>query len=206
MTKAKICGITNLDDALCAAKNGAWAIGFNFYRASPRYISPQAAKKIISDLPSHILKVGIFIDEPANVIINTLNITGLDFAQVYEDLQVPESDKKRMILVIQASSEQDLPPQSIMQAYAYILVDAPKSSDGLLGGTGRLANWPLAHELAQNYQLILAGGLNPTNVSKAIHSVRPFAVDVASGVEKSPGIKDQVLVREFIASTIKEND
>lgn len=195
--RAKICGITNLEDALFAANSGAWAIGFNFYKKSPRYILPTKAKEICLQLPKHIITVGILIDSSKEEIVNTLKF--IDFIQVYQhDSTLLLEEKKRLILALQTSSREKLPEAKIMQEYCYLLLDAPKQADGLLGGTGRLANWDLAKELAKDYKLILAGGLNNANIKGAIDYVQPFGVDVASGVEKSPGIKDPSAVKEFL--------
>lgn len=194
--KVKICGITNLEDALCAVNNNAWAIGFNFYKKSPRYISFEKAKEISTQLPVNIIKVGILIDYSEAEIMNCLSF--LDMIQVYQHNNAIFHNKKRLILALQASSKDELPPSSILQQYEYLLLDSPKRSDGLLGGTGRLANWELAKELAKDYKLILAGGLNNTNVKEAIQTVQPFAVDVASSLEASPGIKNKTAVKEFL--------
>ncbi|NDD99238.1 phosphoribosylanthranilate isomerase [bacterium] len=194
--KAKICGITNLEDALLATNNGAWAIGFNFYKNSPRYVSIKKAKEITSQLPMHIIKVGILIDYSQDTMLDALEF--LDLVQIYKQSPSVFLDKKRIILALQASSKDELPTSSILQEYGFILLDAPKQQDGLFGGTGRLANWDLAKELAKNYKLILAGGLNYSNVEEAIKQVQPFAVDVASGVEARPGIKNPAKIKEFL--------
>lgn len=194
--KAKICGITNLKDALLAANNGAWAIGFNFYKNSPRYVSLQKAREITSQLPKHIIKAGILIDYSQDEMLDALEF--LDLVQIYQQNPSLFFDKKRIILALQASSKDGLPASSILQEYGFILLDAPKQHDGLLGGTGRLANWDLARELVKDYKIILAGGLNNSNVATAIKYVQPFAVDVVSGVEERPGSKNPVAVKEFL--------
>jgi phosphoribosylanthranilate isomerase len=193
--KAKICGITSLEDALFAANNGAWAIGLNFYKNSPRYVSLQKARHITSQLPQDIIKVGILIDYSQEEALDVLEF--LDLIQIYQPNSL-FSDKKRIILALQDSSKDELPTSSILQEYGFVLLDAPKQQDGLRGGTGRLANWDLAKELAKSYKLILAGGLNPSNVEEAIRYVQPFAVDVASGIEQHPGQKDPMLIKEFL--------
>ncbi len=194
--KAKICGITNLEDALFAANNGAWAIGFNFHQQSPRYVSLKKAREITSQLSTHIIKVGIMIDYSKDEMLDALEF--LDLAQIYQPNPKLPLDKRRLILALQASSKDELPEAQILQEYGFILLDAPKQQDGLLGGTGRLANWDLARELAKDYKLILAGGLNSSNALAAIKYVQPFAVDVASGVEERPGSKNPVAVKEFL--------
>lgn len=196
--RAKICGITKLEDALFAVSHGVWALGFNFCGDSPRCISEDAAKGIIEALPKNVIKVGIFVNEMGHEVVRKMEAVGLDFGQVYGDVDVELCYKRKMILALQAASRDELPAHEVMGAYGYILLDAPKAKDGLFGGTGRLANWELAAELAKEYKLILAGGLNGGNVAEAIRAVRPFAVDVASGVEASPGVKSEVLVKEFL--------
>lgn len=192
---AKICGITSLKDALFCAKLGAWAIGFNFYPNSPRYIHPTDAKLIMDKMPKSIIKIGIFIHQENNTIQDTVEALSLDFAQVY-DAYLQGSPKT--ILALQANSLDELPHEKILAQHAYILLDAPPSSDGKLGGTGRTGNWAIAAELAKKYRLILAGGLQPNNIQQAITAVNPFAVDVASGIESSPGKKDLLLLQNFI--------
>ncbi len=194
--KIKICGITCLEDALFADEKGAWAIGFNFYKSSLRYIEIEKAEAIHSQLSNSIIKVGIFIESLEDEILKGFEF--LDLIQVYEDFELPLVMKKRMIFVVQSENEGQLPSRSILDQYGYILLDAPKRADGLLGGTGRLANWKLAKKLAQDYKLILAGGLNERNVEEAIKIVQPFGVDVASGVEKFPGIKNQEAMEESL--------
>ena len=196
--RAKICGITNLIDAQTAVELGAWALGFNFYKHSPRYIDPLKASDIIKQLPSYILKVGIVIDTPADELAGFMETVGLNLMQVYEDIDVAPTLKKHMILSLQANSEHELIPHQKLSQYGYILLDAPKSNDDLMGGTGRLCNWNLAAKLAQRYKLLLAGGLTPDNVQLAIKTVKPYAVDVASGVQTSPGQIDPSLLTRFL--------
>ena len=201
--KAKICGITNLEDALFAANNGAWAIGFNFYKQSPRYISFNKAKDIISQLPNNIIKIGILIDFTEKEALYAQKLC--DFLQVYQNYAPFLVNKGNLILVLRSMTRCELLKHEILQKYEYVILDSPASNDNLLGGTGRLANWELAKELAKDYKLILAGGLNINNINKAINDVNPFAVDVASGVESSPGIKDKMLVKNFLMECRNDN-
>lgn len=196
--RAKICGLRHLDDALYAIEQGAWALGFNFYPQSPRYIESIAAASIVRQLPESIVKVGIVIGASAVEAVDLMNTVGLDFLQVYDDMEAPSALKKRMILALQASTEEELPSHEVLSQYAYVLLDAPKIADGVLGGSGRLSNWELASRLASKYQLLLAGGLTPTNVTAAIKAVHPYAVDVASGVQSIPGRVDHTLLHEFL--------
>lgn len=198
--RAKICGITRLEDALLAVQYGAFAIGFNFYNQSKRYISYHYAKEIIKNLPENIIKIGIFINISTEEILKHLEIIGLDYAQIYQpDLENTQYNHK-FILALNITSETELGllNHKILSSYYSLMLDAPLSSDLLLGGTGRLANWDLAKKLAQNYRLILAGGLTPDNIQQSIYCVNPFAVDVASGIEYSPGIKSPILLKQFL--------
>ena len=196
--RAKICGITTLLDAQAAAQHGAWALGFNFYKQSPRFIEPMMARDIIKKLPPTILKVGIAIDTPSSELLNLMTTVGLDLIQIYEVLDIPKELKKRIILSLQATSEHELVSHHELNQYGYLLLDSPKLDDGLMGGTGRLSNWEFAAQLAKQYRLILAGGLTPNNVHAAIREVQPYAVDVASGVQASPGKIDPSLLQDFL--------
>jgi phosphoribosylanthranilate isomerase len=202
--KTKICGITNLQDALFSITAGAWALGFNFYKPSKRYVEKSLAKEIIGKLPQSILKVGIFIDESDEEIAAIMNETGLDLAQVYKESNAPLSMKKNMILSLRPNHLCDLPDSKILNQYGYLLIDAPATSGGLYGGTGHKAQWDVACTLARDYRLILAGGLNPENVQEAIKAVYPFAVDVASGTEQSPGMKNHNLINQFLKKVQNE--
>lgn len=207
MMKIKICGLTNLEDAEHCEQLGAWALGFNFYPKSPRCISKAAAKDIINALPKSILKVGIYINESYDTLSRYIDDLGLDMVQVYAPLNdAPSSFKDRVILSLQAATKNDLPPASILSAYRYILLDAPKiDNDDLLGGTGRRANWALAETMAREYPLILAGGINATNVRDAIQAANPYAIDLASGVEQTPGIKDKSQINRLFEECKHDN-
>lgn len=196
--RAKICGITQLEDAQYAILRGAWALGFNFYPKSPRFIEPSASKDIIRQLPAGALKVGIAIDIPSADLPELMISTGVDLLQVYEEMDASPSFKKRMVLAIQASKQDDLPAHDALSEYGYLLLDSPKLADGLMGGTGRLSNWEFGAQLAKKYRLILAGGLNPQNIQNAMRAVRPYAVDVASGVQLAPGKVSNVLLDHFL--------
>lgn len=202
--RAKICGITQLADAELAVLHGAWALGFNFYPKSPRFIDPKTAKDIIQQLPTSVLKVGIAIDVPSAELTELMATTGVDLLQVYEEMDVPLLLKKRMIFAMQASTIDELPTHDVLNEYGYLLLDSPKVADGLMGGTGRLSNWDLAAQLAKQYRLILAGGLNPENIRAAMRAVKPYAVDVASGVQRSPGRVDPVLLNHFLRQVNNE--
>ena len=204
--KIKICGLMNLSDALHCCQLNAWALGFNFYKKSPRYISNPVAKEIINALPKSTLKVGIYIDEPYDTLLKNMDDLGLDLVQIYAPLNdAPNSFKDRVILSLQAATKNDLPPASILNSYRYVLLDAPKIHNDLRGGTGRRANWVLAQTMAKDYRLILAGGLNANNAKDAITAVNPYALDLASGVEHAPGIKDKSQINRLFEECKHDN-
>jgi phosphoribosylanthranilate isomerase len=193
----KICGITNLGDALAACELGAWALGFNFYPDSPRYITPEAAQSIIAQLPPSVLTMGIFINQPLDTILDLKDQINLSFLQVYENYACPLALKQGMILVVQPKHLTDLPPTEVLQEYSMVLIDAPLDASCLLGGSGNQANWEVAKLLAPEVKLILAGGITPSNVKNAIEEVHPFAIDVCSGSEESPGKKDLIKMQSL---------
>ncbi len=194
MTEIKICGMTNIDDAMNAAQCGADALGFIFYPKSPRYVSPEAARDIIVKLPRDICKVGVFVNHEAKVIKEIMEFCGLEFIQLHGDespgycREFPES---RVIKAISkhASYLSDFPVRAI-------LIDA--SHTKLYGGTGEKSDWNLAVAVKERYPLILSGGLNLGNIEEALRIVSPDAVDINSGVELSPGRKDPEKVRKII--------
>ena len=205
--KIKICGLMNLADAQYCCQLNTWALGFNFYPKSPRYISSTVAKEIINALlPCAILKVGIYIGASYDMLLQQMDDIGLDLVQVYAPLSdAPSSFKDRVILSLQAATKHDLPPASVLSSYRYILLDAPKMHNDLPGGTGRSANWVLAETMARDYPLILAGGLNADNIRHAIQTVHPYAIDLASGVEKAPGVKDQLEINRLFEECQYDN-
>lgn len=193
----KICGLTNLDDTLDAVELGADFLGFNFYPDSPRYIDPVLAVNILDDIPSNIQKVGIFVNaDPQYVIDLTLDLE-LDLIQFHGD-ETPEycnAIGHPWMKAFRLKDEKDL--ASISQYDCdWCLVDA--HVEKAFGGTGIVSDWDLAREAKKFKPLFLSGGLNPQNIEMAISSVKPYAVDVASGVESSPGKKDYAKMEEFI--------
>lgn len=197
MTKVKICGITNVEDALQAVEAGADALGFVFYAKSPRYVSPNEVRQIIAELPPFVTTVGLFVNEPIARIRRTMTAARLDVVQLHGDEQ-PEDCLIEPLRVIKALRVRDA--ASLEGAANYrvsaLLLDA--WSDEAYGGTGEQFDWQLARRLTAKRPLILAGGLSPENVIDAVRTVRPYAVDVSSGVESAPGKKDHQKVAEFI--------
>ena len=196
MTLVKICGITTLADALAAVEAGADALGFNFYRPSPRYISPETARGMIDQLPDSVLKVGVFVNEDVESVARIVTEAGLSAIQLHGD-ESPEYCHKLaaqyVIKVFRAGDDFDI------DAYAVDAIMLDTKDDLLRGGTGRVFDWTIAqrtNNLAP--KLFLAGGLSPENVADAITTVRPYAVDACSSLEESPGRKDHARVRAFV--------
>jgi phosphoribosylanthranilate isomerase len=191
--KLKVCGITSLYDAQDAISCGAQYLGFNFYPKSPRYIAPASAQFIIERLPREIITVGVFVNEPRpEDVIDILRVSGAVIAQLHGDEDRYYCERvgaDRVIKAVRTNDDFDVQSVSGFPAWA-ILLDAFDAQ--LYGGTGKTANWETAREAAKFARVFLAGGLSPDNVAQAIRAVEPFAVDVNSGVESSPGQKDKV--------------
>jgi phosphoribosylanthranilate isomerase len=201
MVRIKICGITNLADALLAAELGADALGFIFYSKSPRKVTPDAAQEIIKRLPPLVLSVGVFVDEEAAVVQELAGRLGLDWVQLHgaETPNYCRSLGRRVIKAFRVRDENSLlelePYRGAAQAF---LLDTYKP--GQMGGTGETFNWDLARRARTYGPIILAGGLTPENVARAMELAQPQAVDVASGVEAAPGKKDPEKLRNFFAA------
>jgi len=196
--KVKICGVTSLEDALCAASAGADALGFMFYQPSPRFIPLEAAAAISQKLPSHVVKVGVFVDAPEELVLRAIAGCGLNLLQFHGN-ESPEYCLQFGLMSMKAFRIKDA---ASLQALAEYPTDAWLLDSYVadkLGGTGERFNWDLARQAQQlGRPIFLAGGLAPENVAEAVRQVRPYAVDVSSGVEGSPGRKDHEKVRAFI--------
>lgn len=190
----KICGITNRADALAAVEAGASAVGFNFYRDSPRYISPTGAATIAEKLPATVWKVGIFVNENAEFVARTVLDVSLDIVQLYG---TSEARGVRIWRACQAN--ESLLTFMTDEAAEAVLVDTP--SEDLYGGTGKTFDWARTRDLPK--KIILAGGLDATNVRQAIESAQPWGVDACSRIEKSPGVKDHVKMKEFVEAALR---
>jgi len=199
MTLIKICGITNLDDAVAAVAAGADALGFNFYKPSPRYITPQSAREIIEQLPVSVLKVGVFVNEELGIVRTITAEAGLTALQLHGDESPAYCSKlvnQYVIKVLAVSDDFDrqLPKRYQVQA---IMLDTKHNK--LRGGTGRAFNWCVAQQVSKVVpRLYLAGGLSPENVAEAIETVRPYAVDACSSLEDQPGTKNHDRMHAFI--------
>ena len=197
--RVKICGVTNVEDALAAVDAGADALGFMFYEPSPRNVSPEVAGNIIRELPPFVAKVGVFVNAAEKAVLETISFCGLDTLQFHGD-ETPEFCRKfsprKVYKAFRIQNLESVQSLSAYKADAWLL-DGFASDK--LGGSGEKFNWDLAIEARKlGRPIILAGGLNPENVADAVRKVRPYAVDVSSGVEAAPGKKDHAKVRAFI--------
>jgi phosphoribosylanthranilate isomerase len=198
MVRIKICGITNLEDALLAAELGADALGFIFYPKSPRKVAPETAREIIAQLPPFVASVGVFVDEAAGIVQELAAKVGLDWVQLHgqESPEYCRSLGRRVIKAFRIKDE-----QSVMELEPYrdavraFLLDTFKK--GQVGGTGEVFDWQLARKAKLYGRIILAGGLTAENVAQAIAIAHPQAVDAASGTEAEPGRKDPEKLRAF---------
>lgn len=198
-TRIKVCGITRLEDALAASALGVDAVGFVFYQKSPRYIEPAKAAAIIRQLPPFVSAVGLFVNPTQAFIAEVLQSVPLGVIQLHGD-ETPEfcqAQRRRVLKALPVSS-----PEDLKRAAAYdcpLLLDA-KAPAGIYGGTGHVFDWSLLDGFEHPFPLTLAGGLNVDNVSEALAVRQWFALDVSSGIEQSPGIKDAEKMRAFVAA------
>lgn len=203
MVKAKICGITNLVDALASVNAGCEALGFVFYKKSPRYIAPEKAKEIIRHIPKEIVKIGVFVNENEKEIIRIAKLCKLDMLQ-FHGKETPEfcerfKDKYKVIKAFRVKRCINRKRVSRYKPFAF-LFDTFASKKA--GGTGKTFDWRLIRHIDDlKRPVFLSGGLTAKNVEDAIKCVKPDWVDVSSSVEKSPGIKDHKKVKEFIKAT-----
>lgn len=200
-TKVKICGITSAEDAAVAVEAGADALGFVFYRKSPRYIEPLVAKQIIMSLPPLVTAVGVFVDEEQQTVRNLMDDCGLSLAQLHgqESAAYCQELGRPVLKALRVKDRSSFLALAEFQGRAGVrgfVLDA--FSDQAYGGTGQVIDWELAAEVARAAHILLAGGLTQDNVAQAIQSVQPYGVDVSSGVEREPGKKDHEKVRAFI--------
>jgi phosphoribosylanthranilate isomerase len=205
----KICGTTNLKDALTAVEAGADALGFVFYEKSPRKIDPEKAREIVDRLPPNVEKVGVFVNEPVEKILNTVTEAGLTAVQLHgiesrrpESIQALKSGQElKIFLVLQADEIGRFDAiESSKAGIRAVFLDS--GTPQLPGGTGKTFDWSASaakvEAINKDMNVVVAGGLNPENVTDAIRILKPWGVDVASGVEAKPGKKDPDKVRAFI--------
>ncbi|MDP8216545.1 MAG: phosphoribosylanthranilate isomerase [Candidatus Kaelpia imicola] len=208
MVRVKFCGITRSSDALAASRLGIHALGFIFVKETPRYISPDNAAEIVNVLSPMVMRVGIFMNPEISEVENIAGKCRLDIIQLHGEessclcSQIKESYRVIKTLRVKSRAVLDEIPKYKDAADA-ILLDT--FSERAAGGTGESFNWEIARD-ARSFGLpiILSGGLNPNNIRDAVKEANPYAVDVSSGIEQSPGVKDQELMGRFIASIWEE--
>jgi phosphoribosylanthranilate isomerase len=199
--KIKICGITNTEDADIAIEAGADALGFVLYRKSPRFVESAVVKAIVSGLPPFVLPIGVFVNEEPEKVRAIMDDCGLTLAQLHGDESALYCQQlgRPALKALRLKDRGTFLALAEFQGRANVrgfLIDT--FSDQAYGGTGKTVDWTLAHEVARSTPIILAGGLTPANVADAITHVRPYGVDVSSGVEQRPGKKDPDKVKAFI--------
>ena len=192
----KVCGITRMTDALHAANHGATALGFVFWPRSPRFVTPEAAAAIVAELPSTMLAVGVFVNERIDAIRAIAARVRLTAVQLHGDEPPAYADALAWPILRSVTLDSVWTTFDSWRPDTMLLVDAADAERR--GGTGRTVDWIGAAALARERQVVLAGGLTPENVGAAIRSVQPYGVDVSSGVEESPGVKDFNKVARFL--------
>ena len=216
MVRVKICGITRLVDAKNAIDAGADMLGFNFYKPSPRYISPEDCTAIVSELRmdsalahNQVTFVGVFVNHQLDEVHRIMDTCDLSLAQLSGDEKPIDLEVmgERALKVIRATENETIAEVGyhfpIRETPPAFLVDA--SVKGHYGGTGKTADWEQAAELAERLPILLAGGLKPGNVHQAVQRVQPWGVDAASGIEISPGVKDIAKMKQFVSEARAHN-
>ena len=198
MGMIKICGITNLEDASAAIEYGANALGFIFHPESPRAVTPDTVKEIISSLPPFVVTVGVFVNRNKVEVCEITSNSGINVIQLHGSETPEECDTcRKVIKAIRVADISDLELISSYKRASAVLLDT--YSKDMVGGTGQIFNWEIAVEAKKFSRIILAGGLTPENVREAVKTVRPYGIDVASGVEGAhAGRKDHNKLKSFI--------
>jgi phosphoribosylanthranilate isomerase len=194
----KICGITRLTDALHAVGQGATALGFVLWPKSPRAVTVDRAAEIIAELPSHVMAVGVFVNEPVDSIRNVAERARLTAVQLHGDEPPAYADALEWPVIRAVAVDEIDDAADSWSADTALLVD--NIDPVRRGGTGAAVDWSKAADVAKTRRIVLAGGLTPDNVASAIRAVHPFGVDVSSGVESAPGVKDFSKVAQFISN------
>ena len=201
--KVKICGMTNLNDVKVAVDGGVDAVGFIFYKKSPRSVTMQAVRKIVLELPPFVDSVGVFVNETAEQINKIADRCNLDRVQLHgnESPTFCKKIRRRVIKAIRVKDIQSLKKLSDYPVSSFLL---DTFSEDQYGGTGKVFDWNLAYPAKRYGPIILAGGLTPNNVRQAIQRIQPYGVDVCSGVESQPGIKDHKKMQTFLKNVKAE--
>jgi phosphoribosylanthranilate isomerase len=201
----KVCGITRLEDAEAAVEAGAGALGFVFWPNSPRFIDPHRARSIVGLLPPFVTTVGVFVDQPASYVNGVAALVRLGAVQLHgdEDLGYAAQMARPTVKAIGVHAHTEATIADAWPARITVLLDVHDSRRR--GGTGRTIDWAMAAAVAARHRAILAGGLTPDNVAQAVAQVHPFGIDVSSGVESSPGIKDHARIRALFEA-LHDND
>lgn len=206
MTKIKICGMTNKIDAINAAALNVDMLGFVFYKKSKRYVEPRIVRDIANELPPFLGKVGVFVDEKREMVLEVAEDIGLDILQFHGE-ETPEycASFKDGFKVIKAFPLKDKKDLKAINDYDtdFILLDTYKSDS--IGGTGEVFDWKILKDFEFLRPVILSGGLTPSNVAAAIKEILPYAVDVSTGVEAGPGRKDPKLMAKFVENVRKQD-
>ncbi len=196
MTSVKVCGIRRLEDAQLAVELGARALGFVFWPSSPRFIDPDEAGEIIAGVTPFVVTVGVFVNQSPECVSDIARRARLDFVQLHGDENVTDFMPWRLLKAISVADADDAEARvAALGRDVIVLLDAHDPVKR--GGTGRTIDWTRAAAIAQQRPVVLSGGLNADNVREAIDIVRPLGVDVSSGVEIEPGVKDPVRMRRF---------
>lgn len=193
---AKVCGMTRLTDALHAVRHGATAVGFIFWPKSPRAVSAARAAEIVRELPAGVTTVGVFVNQPVDEIRRVAAASGITAIQLHGDEPPAVADALAWPVWRAVALPHAAAVLPVWPADTIILLDA--DDPVRRGGTGRAIDWSEAARIAARRRVVLAGGLTPENVGEAIAAVRPFGVDVSSGVEEAPGVKDFDKVARFL--------
>ena len=198
MVKVKMCGITNQEDLGKAVFYGAWAVGFVFHKKSPRYVSPSKARKLVEEMPPFITPVGVFVNLKERAVRDILKFTRINTVQFHGD-EEPAYCKRfkeyKQIKAFRVSQDFNIKMVSKYKVDAYLF---DTYQDAVFGGTGKIFNWDVIKGVKFDKPVILSGGLTAENAKEGVEAVKPYAVDVSSGMEKAPGIKDPKKIRAFM--------
>jgi len=197
VTRVKICGLTRLQDAEMAVSLGATAVGFVLWPRSPRYVDVDAARAIVSQLPPFVLRAGVFVNQDPDEVGRVAETVGLDIVQLHGHEAAEDYQALPYRLIKAVAIGADSAPEDALHVPPGVTILLDAHEPGRFGGTGRTIDWTLAAAVARRRRVILSGGLRPENVAQAVAMVRPYAVDVSSGVEVRPGVKDPARLRSF---------